>query len=121
MSRFPRFKFFIGTMWCAGALLCASASAQSPLEKEIAAVTERVYLAPREALTTLAKIQASHAPLSPRQRALVYEQLSKAKFFANDFSGALHEERGCSRRWENNSMMRVPNVWVCFRRHMPIG
>lgn len=91
MSRFPRFRIFLGTVWCAAALLCASASAQSPLEQEIAAVTERVYLAPREAIATLAKIQTSHAPLPPGQQALVHEQLSKAKFFANDFSGALQE------------------------------
>jgi diguanylate cyclase (GGDEF)-like protein len=93
MSRVAWFKFLVGTVWYAGTILSASATSQPALEKEIAAVTERVYLAPREALHTLAKIQASHAPLSTRHQALVFEQLSKAKFYANDFSGALQDAR----------------------------
>jgi diguanylate cyclase (GGDEF)-like protein len=91
MSRVAWFKFLVGTAWYAAATLSASATSQPALEREIAAVTERVYLAPREALNSLAKIQASHAPLSTWHQALVYEQLSKAKFFANDFPGALQD------------------------------
>lgn len=87
------FKIFVGAVWYAGAMLCASAASQPALEKEIAAVTERVYLAPREAIHTLTKIQTSYAPLSTRHQASVYEQLSKAKFFANNFPGALQDAR----------------------------
>ncbi|MES2760134.1 MAG: GGDEF domain-containing protein [Pseudomonadota bacterium] len=74
-------------------LLSACAAALPALEGELAAVTERAYVAPREALYTLAKIQAAHAPLSPRHQALVYEQLSSAKFYTGDPAGAVQDAR----------------------------
>lgn len=89
MLQIAWFEILVGAVVYAGAMVSASASAQTALEKEISAVTERAYLGPREALYTLAKIQASHSPLSTRHQALVYEQLSHAKFRTNDFSGAL--------------------------------
>jgi diguanylate cyclase (GGDEF)-like protein len=91
MPRAAWFQFLGATVSFAGVLLSASASSLPALESEIAAVTERAYVAPREALYTLAKIQAAHAPLSPRHQALVYEQLSIAKFYTGDPSGAVQD------------------------------
>lgn len=93
MSRIAWFKILVASVFYIGAMVSASASSQLALETEIGAVTERGYLVPREALYTLAKIQASHSPLSPQHQALVYEQLSYAKLRTNDFSGALRDAR----------------------------
>jgi diguanylate cyclase (GGDEF)-like protein len=94
MSRVAWCKILIVTVSFAGSILSAVSaiapdSSQAALGQEIAAVTERVHFGPREAIDTLVKIQAAHAPLSSRHQALVYEQLSQAKFFAKDFAGAL--------------------------------
>lgn len=56
-------------------------------------MTERAYVAPREALYALSKIQAAQAPLSASNQALVYELQSHAKFFASDFAGAISDAR----------------------------
>jgi diguanylate cyclase (GGDEF)-like protein len=89
MLRAAWFKMCFATAAYAGVLLSASAS----VESEIAAVTERAYVAPREALYTLAKIQAAHAPLTARHQALVYEQLSNAKFYSGDPAGSIQDAR----------------------------
>jgi diguanylate cyclase (GGDEF)-like protein len=91
MSRYPCFKFSVGIVWLASTLLSAPAAAQPSLDAQLAVVTERAYVAPREALHTLAKLQAANAPLSPRLQALVVEQSSHAKFYAKDFAGALQD------------------------------
>lgn len=82
-------KILFATVCWAGAIHTAFAAPPVALEKAIDAVTERSYLAPREAILSLERIEATYAPLSPRDQAQVYEQLSKAKFYANDFSGSL--------------------------------
>jgi hypothetical protein len=56
MSRIAWLEILVGAAFYAGAMLSASASSQSALEEEIAAVTERAYLGPREALYTIAKM-----------------------------------------------------------------
>src|SRR5688572_27574003 len=93
MPRPAWFKFFVATVAHAGVFLSASASSLPALENELAAVTERAYLAPREALYTLAKIQAAHAPLSARHQAIVYEQLTYAKFYAGDPAGSVQDAK----------------------------
>ncbi|MFC0135964.1 hypothetical protein CR105_01400 [Massilia eurypsychrophila] len=93
MPRPAWFKVCVATVAYAGAFLSATASSLPALESELSAVTERAYLAPREALYTLAKIQAAHAPLSVRHQAVVYEQLSSAKFYAGDPGGALQDAK----------------------------
>lgn len=93
MPRAAWFKLLVATAAQAGLLFSACASSLPALEAELAAVTERAYVAPREALYTLAKIQAAHAPLSPRHQALVYEQLSSAKFYTGDPAGAIQDAK----------------------------
>jgi hypothetical protein len=93
MFRFPCFKFIVGIVWLALALISSPVSAQPSLDRQLAVITERAYVAPREALHTLAKLQAAQAPLPPRLQALVYEQSSHAKFYAKDFVGALQDAR----------------------------
>jgi diguanylate cyclase (GGDEF)-like protein len=70
------------------ALVAASCLA-APLDNALEAVNERGYVSPREALYTLARIQVESAPLSVRQQAQLYEQVSHAKYGARDFSGAV--------------------------------
>ncbi|MDL2356046.1 MAG: hypothetical protein QFF03_12385 [Pseudomonadota bacterium] len=91
MSRAARFIVFVASAGVAGAAVWASTGAQASLDDELAAVAERAYVAPREALDTLAMIRAAHPFLSPRHRALVVEQSSRAKFYAGDFGGALRD------------------------------
>jgi diguanylate cyclase (GGDEF)-like protein len=93
MPRPAWFKFFVAIVAHACVFLSASAASQPALEIKLAAVTERAYLAPREALYTLAKIQAAHAPLSARHQAVVYEQLSYAKFYAGDPAGSVQDAK----------------------------
>lgn len=65
-------------------------SASKPtFEQEIAAISERVSLAPRATLRELEQLQAGNAPLSLQRQALIFEQLSLAKFHAKDFQGAV--------------------------------
>lgn len=97
MSRIAWFKILVATAWYGATIVCvcvcvrAGAATQTSLDSEIAAVTERAYVAPREALYTLARINAAYAFLSPRRQALVYEQSSRAKFYTGDFAGALRD------------------------------
>lgn len=93
MSRLPRFKCSVGIVLLAATLLCGPACAQPSLDNQLAVITERAYVAPREALHTLAKLQAANAPLPPRLQALAVEQSSHAKFYAGDFGGALQDGR----------------------------
>lgn len=72
---------------------CAVAVPATVLANEVAAISERVYLAPVESLKELSQIQESKSPLSASIQALVYEQSSKARFFGNDFMGALQDAK----------------------------
>lgn len=86
---FIRINFCLALVLGSGALCSALAAPQASFERDIAAVTERTSLAPREALLALERIQATYAPLSPERQAHMYEQLSISKFHSKDYSGSL--------------------------------
>jgi diguanylate cyclase (GGDEF)-like protein len=65
----------------------------SPLDRELDAIAERVYLAPKEVLYTLSTFTIAHPRLSLSHEARVRENLSRAKWHAKDFQGALHEAK----------------------------
>ena len=89
MSAFTWLKVFLVAVFCAAGISCAVAASGPSFDQEIAAIAERVSLAPRATLRDLERLQARNAPLSFQRQALVYEQLSLAKFHAKDFQGAL--------------------------------
>jgi diguanylate cyclase (GGDEF)-like protein len=89
MSKVTWFKLLAAGLLYAGTAVCAWS--QTPLDMAIAATAERLVLAPREALKTLAQLQIAHSPLSPRHQALVVEQMGRAKFYARDYAGALRD------------------------------
>lgn len=76
-----------------GIIVSASCAPHSPLDRELDAIAERVYLAPKEVLYTLSIITMSHPRLSLPQEARVHENISRAKWYAKDFQGALHEAK----------------------------
>ena len=90
MSTFTWLRSFIGVGIFFGAISsCAFAASKPTFEQEIAVIAERVSLAPRAVQPALQRLQAAHAPLSTQRQALVYEQLSSAKWHSKDFQSAL--------------------------------
>lgn len=65
--------------------------AAAGLDSELELSTERSYLAPREVLNTLDRIRAENSQLLPSQQALIFENASRAKWYAKDYAGALRE------------------------------
>ena len=90
MPPFTWLKVFLAAGCYAGAISFAFAVVSKPtFEQEIAAIAERVSLAPRATLRELEQLQVDSFPLTIQRQALVYEQLSLAKFYAKDFQGAV--------------------------------
>lgn len=79
---------------CAGAVTAGPVTAGPvTLDSEIAALTERVYLAPRESIDRLHALQARHPAMALRQQVQIAEQLGRAKLQLNDFGGAIEDGR----------------------------
>lgn len=93
MSLLTCFKLSVGAVFYVAAIAHASPYSHKTLEEELAAVSDQGLLAPREVLSTLAKIQATYSPLPLQQQAIFYERRSYAKMYTNDLSGALQDTR----------------------------
>lgn len=89
MSTFTWFRILVGAACYSAVLSHGVAMSKPPFEHEIAAIAERVSLAPRASLIELDRLQKEYAPLPIERKARVYEQMSRAKFYSADFESVL--------------------------------
>lgn len=90
MSVLKRAKVGAAILIILAGVNAASALPVSKFEQEVAAISERVTLAPRAAQPGLEKLAVTYGPLTPQHQALLYEQLALAAFYVKDF----HASRG---------------------------
>jgi diguanylate cyclase (GGDEF)-like protein len=91
MFGFAARKLLAALTLCAGVMLSAVCAPLPSLDPQFALLAERSYLAPQESIYRLTKLRLAHPVLSVHHQALLYENMSRAKWNAKDFPGALHE------------------------------